>query len=189
LFIIETFQDPKKLQEFKDGYAKLCEIEHNHNTRMRVARNFKANKFETFDKEYEATNKAAAEKFDPSACPKIKTFNNEIDALFNSTKGSSEMPESRNTVVDEDGDFEMAADELKLIDPMSKKQIRNPVRNSVCGHLYDKASIEDGIKTNSRIKCPYIGCHNKNAVKLSDLKEDRELKRKLEIKFMQMEED
>ncbi|CAH0728044.1 unnamed protein product, partial [Brenthis ino] len=46
------------------------------------------------------------------------------------------------------------------IDPYSKEPIQIPVKNTFCGHVYDKKSILKYMGVNSRAKCPYMGCSN-----------------------------
>lgn len=38
------------------------------------------------------------------------------------------------------------------IDPLTKQPIRNPVRNTRCGHVYDKSSIISALRQNPRLR-------------------------------------
>lgn len=66
------------------------------------------------------------------------------------------------------------------IDPISKMPFKNPVRNTVCNHLYDADSIKSLLTMKHNTKCPYIGCVSYGTVQLSNLVPDKELKRKID---------
>jgi SUMO ligase MMS21 Smc5/6 complex component len=57
----------------------------------------------------------------------------------------------------------------------------NPVRNKICKHVYEEATIKEAIKLNPRTKCPYLGCGNKQPVKLDDFAKDDDLRHKIDI--------
>uniref|UniRef100_A0A6G1SMH0 E3 SUMO-protein ligase NSE2 n=1 Tax=Aceria tosichella TaxID=561515 RepID=A0A6G1SMH0_9ACAR len=62
-------------------------------------------------------------------------------------------------------------------DPITKTNIKKAVRNKVCNHIYDRASIENYIDqrnaNHQRAPCPVAGCRHKNAEK-KDLEPDDE---------------
>jgi hypothetical protein len=83
---------------------------------------------------------------------------------------------------DDDGDED---EELTVIDtgnrgthnatalkcPLTGTHYENPVKNSVCGHVYSKEAIEGHLRCSR--KCPVAGCNNKN-VRLDNLVADVE---------------
>merc|ERR1712083_1081851 len=71
------------------------------------------------------------------------------------------------------------------IDPITKKQITEPVRNKKCNHIYEKATIysmiEQARENQKSVRCPYMGCNLKD-FKKTDLVKDREVAKHLEGK-------
>ncbi|XP_047986623.1 E3 SUMO-protein ligase NSE2-like [Leguminivora glycinivorella] len=83
------------------------------------------------------------------------------------------MKETRNNL--EESDLAITESDNRMIDPITKKPIEDPVRNSLCNHVYERASIMEILKVNRRTKCPVVGCGNKQAVDVSHLVSDEEL--------------
>lgn len=80
-----------------------------------------------------------------------------------------------NTTLDDDLAIE---ENILTVDPLTKGPLENPVKNRICGHVYGKNTIEQAIKRGN-IRCPYLGCSNKENVALSHLVEDHKLKMQL----------
>ena len=78
---------------------------------------------------------------------------------------------------DIDDDLEMTQTEINTVCPISKVEMKKPVRNSACGHVYDKASIEHILRQRPGSICPVVGCPNKMSVQKDQLKEDKATKR------------
>ena len=78
---------------------------------------------------------------------------------------------------DIDDDLEMTQTEINTVCPISKVEMKKPVRNSACGHVYDKASIEHILRQRPGSICPVVGCPNKMSVQRDQLKEDKATKR------------
>ena len=53
---------------------------------------------------------------------------------------------------------------IHTIDPITRLEMKDPVKNTLCGHTYEKSSILQIIKKNPKTKCPMAGCPNKNHV-------------------------
>lgn len=68
-------------------------------------------------------------------------------------------------------------------DPITKATIRNPVRNSRCGHVYEKESILQVI-SNKKMRCPYIGCPTRDYLNKRYLEDYDELRRKIDNYFL-----
>ena len=52
----------------------------------------------------------------------------------------------------------MTQTEINTVCPISKLEMKKPVRNSACGHVYDKASIEHILRQRPGSICPvHIG--------------------------------
>lgn len=86
-------------------------------------------------------------------------------------------------------DIQMEQNVLEMIDPLNKQLIEDPVRNIICNHVYEKKSILEAIKVNRAIKCPYLGCGNKQPVKENHLKKDEVLRRNIEEARKHQEEE
>ena len=78
---------------------------------------------------------------------------------------------------DIDDDLEMTQTEINTVCPFSKVEMKKPVRNSACGHVYDKASIEHILTQRPGSICPVVGCPNKMSVQRDQLKEDKATRR------------
>jgi SUMO ligase MMS21 Smc5/6 complex component len=66
------------------------------------------------------------------------------------------------------GDDEFQVEEAEITsvpkDPCTQLAIEDPVKNTVCGHLYDRKGIEGYLlqKQGRNARCPTIGCGNRN---------------------------
>ena len=64
------------------------------------------------------------------------------------------------------------------IDPITRKQIKDPVKNKKCSHIYGKSTIYGLInqaRSNSKsVRCPYVGCNQKD-FKKTDLVKDKDV--------------
>ena len=78
---------------------------------------------------------------------------------------------------DIDDDLAMTQTEINTVCPISKVEMKKPVSNSACGHVYDKASIEHILRQRPGSICPVVGCPNKMSVQRDQLKEDKATKR------------
>lgn len=80
-----------------------------------------------------------------------------------------------NTTLDDDLAIE---ENIPTIDPLTKGPLENPVKNRICGHIYGKLTMEAAIKQGN-IRCPQMGCMNKQMVAVSHLVDDHKLKMQL----------
>jgi len=78
----------------------------------------------------------------------------------------------------DDDDLIVVKTEYNTIDPITKKEIVDPVRNKKCNHIYERETILQNIdvaKQNGKVvKCPYMGCNCRD-FKKSDLVKDKEV--------------
>lgn len=91
---------------------------------------------------------------------------------------------------DGDEELEMTQVEVNTICPISRKEMRRPMKNQDCGHVYDKASIEALLSQSSQAsrgwgrtaitKCPVVGCRSQEPITMAKLREDKETKRAIE---------
>ena len=63
------------------------------------------------------------------------------------------------------------------VDPITKKEIEEPVRNMKCKHIYEKATIynmmEQAMENKKPVRCPYIGCSEKDFNKADLVREEK----------------
>ncbi|XP_063621039.1 E3 SUMO-protein ligase NSE2-like [Cydia splendana] len=81
----------------------------------------------------------------------------------------------------EESDLAITESDNRMIDPITKKPIEDPVRNRLCNHVYERASIMQLLSVNRRTKCPVVGCSNKQPVEPHHLESDEELKFRLTL--------
>ncbi|BFF97897.1 E3 SUMO-protein ligase NSE2-like [Drosophila madeirensis] len=107
---------------------------------------------------------------------KYKSFKKEMEsyaALSDATDPAGEGDCSMSEVVQTGGDV------FSLHDPWSMMLMKEPVRNKMCGHIYDSGSVHAMIKNNLSIRCPVSGCANKHYIQPSHLVKDLEALEKL----------
>lgn len=135
-----------------------------------------------FDKEYEAyANEMMKQAPSRKENEFYKEFSEDIEHL-----GLEVVPSQMDILGD---DIQVEQNVLEMIDPINKQLINNPVRNLFCNHVYEEKSIQDAIKVNSGIRCPYLGCGNKRPVRNDHLKKDEDLRRKIEEANKQRENE
>ena len=101
---------------------------------------------------------------------KMKEFESKVVIELQNMLGSGTADTATGTIVTQDDDGEVVATEtVSTIDPITRKEMTDPVKNTLCGHTYERSSITQLININSKQKCPMAGCANKNPVTLNHL--------------------
>nr|XP_021181953.2 E3 SUMO-protein ligase NSE2 [Helicoverpa armigera] len=88
--------------------------------------------------------------------------------------------ESASNNLDE-SDLAITESQDQYLDPITKRPVTDPVKNSVCGHIYEKDAILNLISTKPRTKCPVAGCGNRGPILRDHLISDEELKFRMTI--------
>ncbi|XP_065687310.1 E3 SUMO-protein ligase NSE2 isoform X2 [Patagioenas fasciata] len=82
-----------------------------------------------------------------------------------------------------DEDIAVTQSQTNFICPITQMEMKRPVRNKVCGHIYEEDAILKIIQTRKqqrkKVRCPKIGCSHVD-VKGSDLVRDEALKRAID---------
>ena len=52
----------------------------------------------------------------------------------------------------DDDDIEMTQDDINVIDPFTKRRMTDPMKNKVCGHVYDRESVISVLKMNKNTR-------------------------------------
>ncbi len=102
-------------------------------------------------------------------------------AMTNFEESVARLSEDDRPLLEEGADGDIVATKVltSLVDPLTKRQIRNPVRNSRCGHVYDRDTMLSVIERNSCTRCPYAGCPNGDYVTEDHLVSDAKTRRAL----------
>ncbi|KAH8368311.1 hypothetical protein KR084_009928 [Drosophila pseudotakahashii] len=114
----------------------------------------------------------------------FKNFKRDVESV--ACPGSAENGRSNGNGAPDDDDViiegvaETGGEIFSLHDPWSKALMKNPVRNSMCGHIYDRDSVMLIIKDNIGIRCPIVGCANKNYIQPAHLVEDANVRRQVQ---------
>ncbi|XP_030074925.1 E3 SUMO-protein ligase NSE2 [Microcaecilia unicolor] len=82
-----------------------------------------------------------------------------------------------------DEDITVTQTQTNFICPITQVEMKKPMRNKVCNHVYEEEAIikmiENRIQKKKKACCPKIGCDNSD-MKISDLVPDAVLKRAIE---------
>ncbi|CAH2107793.1 unnamed protein product [Euphydryas editha] len=72
-------------------------------------------------------------------------------------------------------------DDRYVKDPITKKPIQDPVKNTICGHIYEREAIKhyQNIKCNRRARCPVVGCGNQEPLQIENLISDIEYRQRI----------
>lgn len=128
---------------------------------------------ELSDSGEEEETQAPAQSADDDVILVISSDEEESHPPARKRKGSSSSSSSSSG---SDDDLIVVKTEHNTIDPITKKQIVDPVRNKKCNHIYEKSTIYSMIdlaRENSKpVKCPYMGC-NERDFKKTDLVRDK----------------
>ncbi|NXO82136.1 NSE2 ligase, partial [Sitta europaea] len=88
-----------------------------------------------------------------------------------------------DTIEQIDEDIAVTRSQMNFICPITQMTMKKPVRNKVCGHIYEEDAILEMIQTQKqkkkKVRCPKMGCSHVD-VKGSDLVPDEILKRLLD---------
>jgi SUMO ligase MMS21 Smc5/6 complex component len=131
--------------------------------------------YEEFDNSYKEALEPTDTRTSVRLSDKFKRFESDAKALF----ANVAVRGTGSSLVNLDDDVAVG-NSVSNIDPITKQPIQCAVRNQKCNHVYDKSSIAESLRYNSRLRCPIIGCGNKQFVTMADLVEDKELQRQFD---------
>ncbi|XP_017872105.1 PREDICTED: E3 SUMO-protein ligase NSE2 [Drosophila arizonae] len=110
-----------------------------------------------------------------------KEFKQRLTAVGGDSNATNVNDEEVTEVVEPGGKV------VSMFDPWSKKLMLNPVRNTKCGHHYEKDSVDAMLQGNSGIRCPVVGCPIKSCISLKHLEPDIALREKIRAYKAQQE--
>lgn len=169
---LATFTNPQMIQQFKDHYESICDNENKLAISYDMVDNYECNSVDDLDKEYEKFQREVAASLpNQKDTASYKDFCAKIDSV--AVNALLQVAPSQMNILDDDIQVE-EQNPLEMIDPLTKQLIKNPVRNIFCNHVYEETSILEAIK--SKVRCPYMGCSNKQVLKNTHLKLDEQLR-------------
>lgn len=98
-----------------------------------------------------------------------------VQNVIQSTDDDIEPSGSREIQLDDD--LALTQTQVNTKCPVTMKEMTRPVRNVHCGHNYDFDGAKELIRNRQQARCPVAGCINDKPLKLSDLEENKQLKR------------
>lgn len=98
---------------------------------------------------------------------RLLEYDRQIEGLLKAHESASS-----NEHDDTDADIRLTNSEINVIDPISKTRMTNPVRNTACGHVYDKESLVAMLQKNKNTRCPVVGCTSLDFINLSQCRPD-----------------
>ncbi|XP_015510533.1 E3 SUMO-protein ligase NSE2 [Neodiprion pinetum] len=119
------------------------------------------------------TNEIEGIDTDVNKHKKFQDFQQQVQVLLENTR-------LNNAANVNDDELVLTQNDINVIDPITKRRINDPVRNTVCGHVYDRGSVEALLKANKQTRCPVAGCANKNYLQLDNFQTDILTKRYLD---------
>ncbi|NXF02513.1 NSE2 ligase, partial [Smithornis capensis] len=104
-----------------------------------------------------------------------------VDQLKEMKKQFRHISDNGNETIEQiDEDIAVTRSQMNFICPITQMEMRRPVRNKVCGHIYEEEAILEIIQSRKqkkkKVRCPKMGCSHVD-VKGSDLVPDEALKR------------
>uniref|UniRef100_A0A1B6LL20 E3 SUMO-protein ligase NSE2 n=1 Tax=Graphocephala atropunctata TaxID=36148 RepID=A0A1B6LL20_9HEMI len=81
----------------------------------------------------------------------------------------------------DDPDCDIMSTEMthSLLDPFTKLQMKDPVKNTCCGHSYERVTILAILQSKKEMRCPVVGCRYQGYFNENHLEDDREMLRQL----------
>ncbi|NXP18303.1 NSE2 ligase, partial [Scytalopus superciliaris] len=104
-----------------------------------------------------------------------------MDQLKEMKKQFRHISDNDNETIEQiDEDIAVTRSQMNFICPITQMEMKRPVRNKVCGHIYEEEAILEIIQSRKqkkkKVRCPKMGCSHVD-VKGSDLVPDEALKR------------
>nr|XP_027232637.1 E3 SUMO-protein ligase NSE2-like [Penaeus vannamei] len=174
----------KYMAELEEVMVSCAVAEHKVKIARQAAKNAKS-----LDNEEAAEANDVGELFDQ--CLKSLEDNTDLQEVVNndsSVKSFRALLQNEksgdNENDNEDGDLIVTQQEVNLIDPISMKRMTDPVRNKICGHVYERSSVVKMIKQSKRkgFSCPNVGCENRERLKMEDLEDAMDVKREIVLR-------
>ena len=100
-------------------------------------------------------------------------FESRVAKLMQNTMDRDQTPEEEEVEDTEEEEEEEEEEAVSIVDPVTNKTMTDPVKNTVCGHSYERNSINRLLSKKADLICPSVGCSN--PLRKCDLVDDEEL--------------
>ncbi|XP_032580765.1 E3 SUMO-protein ligase NSE2 isoform X2 [Drosophila sechellia] len=193
---VSDFNDGGDIQKLLDQQVEIAEdlirMKSKHqllNKALKDAKN-SCNTVDKFEEVWKERSAAVEQKrIDVKNSAEFKNFMKALESAA-PQEGAESNGQANGPAHDEDLIMEATGAEVfSLYDPWSKALIKNPVRNKICGHVYDRDSVMLIIKDNIGIRCPVLGCANRSYIQPVHLVKDHDLQQKLQQRMSNAIED
>lgn len=87
--------------------------------------------------------------------------------------------EQANHSMNDSQELAITEAQMATTDPFTKRPLKEPLVNRKCEHIYEKATIYELLERNSRVRCPVVGCRNRENIAKSHLEDDPYVKAQL----------
>ncbi|XP_070159214.1 E3 SUMO-protein ligase NSE2 [Polyergus mexicanus] len=170
----------KILEELRDILKENC----NESARIVAANEIKKQLELTFDPESRNVEDIIKEykeavsniQVDSSKYNRLLEYDRQIEILLQANEDASNNELEEDT----DEDLRLTGQDINVIDPISKTRMTHPVKNTVCGHVYDKESLIAMLHKNKNTRCPVVGCTSIDYIDLNQCRTDIVTKKFLE---------
>nr|NP_001261988.1 quijote, isoform B [Drosophila melanogaster]NP_648987.1 quijote, isoform A [Drosophila melanogaster]AOQ13738.1 qjt-PA [synthetic construct]AAF49334.2 quijote, isoform A [Drosophila melanogaster]AAW32044.1 CG13732 [Drosophila melanogaster]AAW32045.1 CG13732 [Drosophila melanogaster]AAW32047.1 CG13732 [Drosophila melanogaster] len=136
---------------------------------------------EEFEEVWKERSKAVEQKrINVKNLHEFKNFVKAVESAAGQA-GAEVNDQANGTAYDEDLIMEDSGSEVfSFYDPWSKALIKNPMRNKMCGHIYDRDSVMPIIMDRIGIRCPVLGCANLCYIQPDHLVQDANVQQKIQ---------
>ncbi|XP_039954564.1 E3 SUMO-protein ligase NSE2-like isoform X1 [Bactrocera tryoni] len=124
-----------------------------------------------FESAFQRTINRAGKKFQAKKTREYKAFSDRLEDISRSARG-----DTLQSTTKKDGALIEMDMQVNINDPITKKRMVDPVKNTICGHIYERSSIQDAIQIKPTLRCPVAGCGNNQYINMAHLKPDNALK-------------
>ncbi|EDV47000.1 E3 SUMO-protein ligase NSE2 [Drosophila erecta] len=201
--VVSDFSDGGEIQKLLEESARL-RVEHAENLirlkskhealcqTMQQVQN-SSSTIEQFNEVWKKRSGAAERKrINVKNIAQFKNFKKTVESTA-AQAGADVNGQANGAAHDEDliieGIEETGGEIFSLYDPWSKALMQNPVRNKMCGHIYDRDSVMLIIKDKIDIRCPVLGCANETYIQPAHLVEDAIVRQKVRQRMAEEVED
>uniref|UniRef100_A0A914I869 E3 SUMO-protein ligase NSE2 n=1 Tax=Globodera rostochiensis TaxID=31243 RepID=A0A914I869_GLORO len=107
--------------------------------------------------------------------PNIAAIRKKLEAALKSAMDGTAQNDGGDQLQgeEEEEDMQFTENVLSAKDPITKRDIKDPVKNSICGHIYDRqavhAFIEECRERRQLCQCPVQLCRNKKLLQMAQM--------------------
>ncbi|KAJ3414350.1 hypothetical protein HDV05_006718 [Chytridiales sp. JEL 0842] len=167
----------KKMLDLRAKVAMQTEVVQWIGSNLRAGKQANGGPIPPMDDDFELFSEDFESVFETEVAKKFQAYSklSEEEKYHSNELYPFNLPGSQN----EDGELQIMDEQVSLYCPFTAKLYENPHTSKVCGHSFSDVVLQLIRKERSgRIECPMSGC--RQFIRLSDLKPDKALARKVE---------